>query len=100
MEKEEVRQRVIDIGIVPVLRVSSPKLALAAAEAVLAGGIPIIEVTMTIPKAVDVIRELVMSMSTDVIIGAGTVLDAQSAQQCLDAGAEFLVSPVCDPKTM
>ena len=100
MEKEAIRQQIIDIGIVPVLRVSSPKLALAAAEAVLAGGIPIIEVTMTIPKAVDVIRELVMSMSSDVIVGAGTVLDVQAAQQCLDSGAEFLVSPVFDLETV
>src|SRR5262245_42138621 len=100
MEKEAIRQQIIDIGIVPVLRVSSPKLAMAAAEAVLAGGIPIVEVTMTIPKAVDVIRELVMSMSSDVIVGAGTVLDAQAAQQCLDSGAEFLVSPVFDLETI
>src|SRR5262245_7924528 len=100
MKKEEVRQQIIDIGIVPVLRVSSPKLAIAAAEAVLAGGIPIVEVTMTIPKAVDVIRELVMSMSSNVIVGAGTVLDAQAAQQCLDSGAEFLVSPVFDLETI
>ena len=100
MKKEEIRQQIIDIGIVPVLRVSSPKLAMAAAEAVLAGGIPIVEVTMTIPKAVDVIRELVMSMSSNVIVGAGTVLDAQAAQQCLDSGAEFLVSPVFDLETI
>jgi len=100
MKKEEVRQRVIDIGIVPVLRVSSPEFAVAAAEAVLAGGIPIVEVTMTIPKAVDVIRQLVRSLSSDVIVGAGTVLDAQTARQCLDAGAEFLVSPVFDLETV
>jgi 2-dehydro-3-deoxyphosphogluconate aldolase/(4S)-4-hydroxy-2-oxoglutarate aldolase len=100
MKREKIWQQITDIGIVPVLRLSSPKLALAAAEAVLAGGIPIVEVTMTIPKAVDVIRELVMSMSSDVIVGAGTVLDAQSAQRCLDAGAEFLVSPVFDVATV
>ena len=100
MKKAEVQQRIIDIGIVPVLRVSSPKLALAAAEAVLGGGIPIIEVTMTIPDAIDVIRKLVRSMTSDVIVGAGTVLNAQAAQQCLDAGAEFLVSPVFDLETV
>ena len=100
MKKEEVRQRIIDIGIVPVLRVSSSKLAVAATEAVLAGGIPIIEVTMTIPNAVDVIRELVILMRSDVIVGAGTVLDARAAQQCLDVGAEFLVSPVFDLQTV
>jgi 2-dehydro-3-deoxyphosphogluconate aldolase / (4S)-4-hydroxy-2-oxoglutarate aldolase len=94
MKKEEVRQRIIDIGIVPVLRVSSSAMAFAAAEAVCRGGIPIIEVTMTIPKAVDVIRKLTASMGTDVMVGAGTVLDPQTAQRCVDAGAEFLVSPV------
>jgi 2-dehydro-3-deoxyphosphogluconate aldolase/(4S)-4-hydroxy-2-oxoglutarate aldolase len=100
MKKEQIQRQITDICIVPVLRVSSPKLALAAAEAVVSGGIPIVEVTMTIPKAVDVIRELVMSMGNDVIVGAGTVLDVQSAQRCLDAGAEFLVSPVFDVETV
>jgi len=100
MKKEEIRDRIIDIGIVPVLRVSSSEFALTAAEAVLAGGIPIVEVTLTVPKAFDVIRELVASMSSDVIVGAGTVLDAEAAQQCLDAGAEFLVSPIFDLETV
>jgi 2-dehydro-3-deoxyphosphogluconate aldolase/(4S)-4-hydroxy-2-oxoglutarate aldolase len=96
MKKEDVRQQIIDLGIVPVLRVSSPALALAAAEAVCNGGIKILEVTMTIPDAVEVIRKLVVSMTSDVIVGAGTVLDAETAQRCLDAGAEFLVSPIFD----
>src|SRR5215831_14956923 len=94
MNKDKVRQQIIDVGIVPVLRVSSPSLAVAAAESVYQGGIPILEVTMTVPKATDVIRELVSSMPNDVIVGAGTVMDEQMVQQCLDAGAEFIVSPV------
>ncbi len=100
MNKEEIRQRIVGIGVVPVLRVSTAKLALEAADAVLAGGIPIVEVTLTIPKAVDVIRELVTSMGAEVIIGAGTVLNADAAQQCLDAGAEFIVGPIFDPETV
>jgi 2-dehydro-3-deoxyphosphogluconate aldolase/(4S)-4-hydroxy-2-oxoglutarate aldolase len=96
MTKEEVRQKVIDSGIIPVLRVSSPSLALEAAEAVREGGINLLEITMTIPNAVDVIRKLVSSMGNNVIVGAGTVLDERSAQQCLDSGAEFLVSPIFD----
>jgi 2-dehydro-3-deoxyphosphogluconate aldolase/(4S)-4-hydroxy-2-oxoglutarate aldolase len=96
MTKEEVRQKVIDSGIIPVLRVSSPSLALEAAEAVREGGINLLEITMTIPNAVDVIRKLVSSMRNNVIVGAGTVLDERSAQQCLDSGAEFLVSPIFD----
>jgi len=100
MKKEEVRQHIIDIGVVPVLRVSSPQLALAAADAVCAGGVKILEVTMTIPKAVEVIRELVSSLPTDVIVGAGTVLNARAAQDCIDAGAEFLVGPAFDRETV
>src|SRR5262249_26676350 len=60
------------------------------------GGINLLEITMTIPNAVDVIRKLVSSMGNNVIVGAGTVLDERSAQQCLDNGAEFLVSPIFD----
>jgi 2-dehydro-3-deoxyphosphogluconate aldolase/(4S)-4-hydroxy-2-oxoglutarate aldolase len=95
--KEEVRKRILAVGIVPVLRAPSPESALAAARAVWAGGIPIVEVTMTVPGAVDVIRELLRSMGGAALIGAGTVLDEQAAAECLDAGAEFLVSPGFDP---
>ena len=64
-----------------------------AADAVCEGGIPIVEITMTVPGAVDVIRELTKSGSSDVLVGAGTVLNAEAARRCLDAGAQFLVSP-------
>jgi 2-dehydro-3-deoxyphosphogluconate aldolase/(4S)-4-hydroxy-2-oxoglutarate aldolase len=100
MRKEEVRQRILDIGIVPVVRASSAKLAIAAVKAICAGGIPIIEMTMTVPGAIDVIRELSASMGAEILIGAGTVLDADTAKRCLDAGAEFIVSPAIDPDTV
>ena len=64
-----------------------------AADAVCEGGIPIVEITMTVPGAVDVIRELTKGGSSDVLVGAGTVLNAEAARRCLDAGAQFLVSP-------
>jgi 2-dehydro-3-deoxyphosphogluconate aldolase / (4S)-4-hydroxy-2-oxoglutarate aldolase len=64
-----------------------------AADAVRKGGISIVEITMTVPCAVDVIRELTKSAGTDILVGAGTVLNAEMARCCLDAGAEFLVSP-------
>lgn len=64
-----------------------------AADAVYEGGIPIVEITMTVPGAVDVIRELAKGGSSDVSVGAGTVLNVESARRCLDAGAQFLVSP-------
>lgn len=100
MTKEQVRQKVLEIGIVPVVRAASGQQAIQAAEAVCAGGIPIVELTMTVPGAVDVIAQLAKSMSNDVLIGAGTVLDAETARRCLDAGAQFLVSPGTDLPTI
>jgi 2-dehydro-3-deoxyphosphogluconate aldolase/(4S)-4-hydroxy-2-oxoglutarate aldolase len=93
MDKEAVRARIVDIGIVPVVRASSAREALIASEAVCEGGIPIVEVTMTVPGAIDVIRELAKHNSSKVLIGAGTVLDVEAARRCEDAGAQFLVSP-------
>ena len=93
MKKEDVARRIVEVGIVPVVRASSAELAMAAARAICEGGIPIIELTMTVPGAVEAIRELKRSLGSEVLVGAGTVLDAESAAQCLEAGAEFLVSP-------
>lgn len=100
MTKEQVRQKVLEIGIVPVVRASSGQQAIQAAEAVCTGGISIVELTMTVPGAIEVIAQLVKSMSNDVLVGAGTVLDAETAQRCLDAGAQFLVSPGTDLPTI
>ncbi|HKN75108.1 MAG TPA: bifunctional 4-hydroxy-2-oxoglutarate aldolase/2-dehydro-3-deoxy-phosphogluconate aldolase [Candidatus Acidoferrum sp.] len=93
MDKQKVRERIIEIGIVPVVRASSAGEACIAAEAVCQGGIPIVEITMTVPGAVELIRELVRNCGSQVLIGAGTVLNADAARRCIDAGAEFLVSP-------
>jgi 2-dehydro-3-deoxyphosphogluconate aldolase/(4S)-4-hydroxy-2-oxoglutarate aldolase len=93
MDKQRVRERIVGIGIVPVVRASSAGEACIAAEAVCRGGIPIVEITMTVPGAIELIRELVRNCGPEVLIGAGTVLNAETARRCLDAGAEFLVSP-------
>jgi 2-dehydro-3-deoxyphosphogluconate aldolase/(4S)-4-hydroxy-2-oxoglutarate aldolase len=93
MNKQKVHDRIAEIGVVPVVRASSSREALIAAEAVCQGGIPIVEITMTVPGAVEVIRELSKSSASEVLIGAGTVLDPETARRCLDAGAQFLVSP-------
>jgi 2-dehydro-3-deoxyphosphogluconate aldolase / (4S)-4-hydroxy-2-oxoglutarate aldolase len=100
MNKEQVRRKIVQIGIVPVVRASSGKQAIQACEAVCAGGIPIVELTMTVPGVVEVIQQLVKSMGAEVLIGAGTVLDSEAAQRCLDAGAQFLVSPGFDLATV
>ncbi len=100
MDKQEVRDRIIEIGIVPVVRASSAGEACVAADAVCQGGIPIVEITMTVPGAMDVIRDLVKNCASDVLIGAGTVLNPEAARRCLDAGAQFLVSPGLNLKTV
>ena len=100
MTKQEATARLVAIGIVPVVRATSATHAHKAAEAVCAGGIPIVEITMTVPGAIALIAELSKSIGTEVLIGAGTVLDAATAQKCIDAGAEFLVSPGFDAETV
>jgi len=97
MTRDEARTLVMEVGVVPVIRVSSTRHAIAAAEAVHTGGIPIVEITMTVPGAIHLIRELSQRVGKDVLVGAGTVLNLAAARQCLDAGAEFLVSPGFDP---
>jgi 2-dehydro-3-deoxyphosphogluconate aldolase/(4S)-4-hydroxy-2-oxoglutarate aldolase len=100
MTKSQAIKRVLEIGIIPVVRAESAAQALAAAEAVCAGGVPIVEVTMTVPGALEVIAQLCKSVGREVLIGAGTVLDAESARRCLDAGAQFLVSPGLNLETV
>jgi 2-dehydro-3-deoxyphosphogluconate aldolase / (4S)-4-hydroxy-2-oxoglutarate aldolase len=99
MNKEELRARVEEVGIVPVIRTSSAEDARFAVEEVARGGIPIIEVTMTVPGAIEVIRELAKSVP-GVILGAGTVVDTLTARRCLDAGAQFISNPALDLPTV
>jgi len=98
-KKEELRARVEEVGIVPVIRTSSAEDARFAVEEVAHGGIPIVEVTMTVPGALDVIREIVRSVP-NVLIGAGTVLDVLTARECLKAGAQFITNPALDVPTV
>jgi 2-dehydro-3-deoxyphosphogluconate aldolase / (4S)-4-hydroxy-2-oxoglutarate aldolase len=100
MTKEECAKWIVEVGIIPVVRASSSKQALQAVEAVCAGGISVIEITMTVPGALETVAQLVKSIGRDVLIGAGTVLDAKTAQSCIDAGAEFIVSPGFDVATV
>jgi 2-dehydro-3-deoxyphosphogluconate aldolase/(4S)-4-hydroxy-2-oxoglutarate aldolase len=93
MDKQVVRKRILEIGIVPVVRASSAAEARTAAECVCKGGIPIVEITMTVPGAIEVIRELTKDASSELLVGAGTVLNPAVAQLCIEAGAQFLVSP-------
>ena len=100
MDKQKIRDRILEIGIVPVVRAASSQQAVIAADAVCRGGIPIVEITMTVPGAIEVIRQLRKSSLAEVLIGAGTVLDVEMARVCADAGAQFLVSPGLNLETV
>ncbi|AYO29543.1 bifunctional 4-hydroxy-2-oxoglutarate aldolase/2-dehydro-3-deoxy-phosphogluconate aldolase [Biomaibacter acetigenes] len=99
MDKLKVMQRIMDCGIVAVVRADSPDQALKIADAVKAGGVEAIEITMTVPGAIDVIRELKKAYPKgEILIGAGTVLDPETARAAMLAGAEFFVSPYFNPE--
>jgi len=93
MSIEDVIRKIGEVGIVPVVRAASVTEANRAVEAILAGGIPVVEITMTVPGAVSVIREVAKQYGEKILVGAGTVTDAEQAESCIRAGAEFLVSP-------
>jgi len=96
MTKDEVCSRIREIAIIPAIRVSSGDDAHFAAEAVMHGGIPIVEITMTVPGALELMTHLIRS-DPKVIVGAGTVLDTKTARLCIEAGASFITSPSFNP---
>jgi 2-dehydro-3-deoxyphosphogluconate aldolase/(4S)-4-hydroxy-2-oxoglutarate aldolase len=98
--RSEVLRQIEETGIVPVIRLPSSELAVRAVDAVLLGGISVVEITMTVPGAVRLIRSLVDRFSGRAIVGAGTVLEAKQALACVDAGADFIVSPGTDLPTI
>lgn len=99
MKHEDVRATIVNVGIVPAVRVSTPEDAWFAAEAVSQGGIPIVELTMTVPNATQLIAHLAQK-HPHMVVGAGTVLDLETARACLDAGAKFLTSPGLNLETV
>ncbi|MDP2898966.1 MAG: bifunctional 4-hydroxy-2-oxoglutarate aldolase/2-dehydro-3-deoxy-phosphogluconate aldolase [bacterium] len=90
--------RMVDCGVIAVLRTDSPGQLVSTASALAEGGIVSVEVTMTTPGALDVVREAVRELKGGAIIGVGSVLDAQTARAAILAGAEFVVSPILDPE--
>lgn len=95
MKRAEVCEFIRKVGIIPAIRVSSPEEAHFAADCVTSGGIPIVEITMTVPDAVNLISHLV-SQHRNMVVGAGTLLDVETARRCADAGAQFLTAPSFD----
>ena len=99
MTKVEVLQALKKTGLVPVLRADSVDKAMALAEAIEAGGVNVLEVTMTVPGAIEVMKRLAKERP-DILIGAGTVLDPETARMCILEGAQFVVSPALNLATI
>jgi 2-dehydro-3-deoxyphosphogluconate aldolase/(4S)-4-hydroxy-2-oxoglutarate aldolase len=100
MEKGEVVQTIRDIGIIPVVRAQSADEAMMAIDAIREGGVSLLEITMTVPGAVGVIENVSKRYGADVLVGAGTVLDGETARACILAGAQFVVSPSLNLETI
>jgi len=100
MEKAQVLSRIRELGLVPVVRTPSADDALAMAETLHGAQLSNLEITLTVPGALEVIAELNQRYGEDMIIGAGTVLDAGAAEACVQAGAKFIVSPGLDVQTV
>lgn len=100
MDKAEVVQTIRDIGIIPVVRAQSAAEAMLAIDAIREGGIPILEITMTVPGAIGVIEEVSKRYGDEALVGAGTVLDGETAHACIQAGARFVVSPALNFETI
>ncbi len=100
MNRLAIVEHIESLGIVPIIRAPTVELAARAARAVHAGGIDVLEITMTVPNALSLMRLLSSELGEDVLLGAGTVLDAETARACIDAGAHFIVSPGLDIETI
>ncbi|MFL6373726.1 MAG: bifunctional 4-hydroxy-2-oxoglutarate aldolase/2-dehydro-3-deoxy-phosphogluconate aldolase [Pyrinomonadaceae bacterium] len=100
MDRNEIIRQIEEIGIVPVVRARSSDEAMQAIEAIREGGINVLEITMTVPGAVRVIEAVSNKYGNEVLVGAGTVLDPETARACLLAGARFIVSPALNLKTI
>jgi len=100
MNKSDVLQRIRDTGLIPVVRAESADQAMRAVEAIKAGGVDVLEVTMTVPGAIGVIEQLAKAYGGEALIGAGTVLDPEIAQACIQNGAQFIVSPALNEETI
>src|SRR5579864_1061991 len=97
---ESIQEIIERVGLVPVLRAKSLTQARAVAEAMIAGGLTVVEVTMTVPGAVDLLKELKKQYGSKLLLGSGTVTTADQCQATIDAGAEFVLSPSLHPEVI
>jgi 2-dehydro-3-deoxyphosphogluconate aldolase/(4S)-4-hydroxy-2-oxoglutarate aldolase len=100
MDKQAVLARIREVGLIPVVRARSAEEAAVAAQAIREGGVPILEITLTVPGAIPLIEALARRFGDEVLVGAGTVLDAESARAVILAGARFVVSPALNLDTI
>jgi len=100
MNKQEVLATIARVGLVPVVRASSADEAMSVVEAIREGGVSVLEITMTVPGALGVMEQVARRFGSDVVLGAGTVLDGETARACILAGAQFVVSPALNPATI
>jgi 2-dehydro-3-deoxyphosphogluconate aldolase/(4S)-4-hydroxy-2-oxoglutarate aldolase len=94
LDRQETVKRIEQLGIVAVIRLRDPGKLRAVVDAIVAGGVQALEVTMTVPGAVELIRGLAPTLPEGFLLGAGTVIDAATAHAVIDAGAQFVISPV------
>ncbi len=100
MNKSEVLKQIKDTGVIPVVRATTADEAMRAIDAIREGGIAVLEITMTVPNAVAVIEQVTTRFGSDALVGAGTVLDTETAKSCISAGAKFIVSPALNLQTI
>jgi 2-dehydro-3-deoxyphosphogluconate aldolase/(4S)-4-hydroxy-2-oxoglutarate aldolase len=100
MNKSEVATRIVSGALIPIIRTPTTEDARIIANTVIEGGISTVEITMGVPDAVSLIKELSQQHGDQVLLGAGTVLNSEMARECIDAGARFIVSPSIDIQTI
>jgi 2-dehydro-3-deoxyphosphogluconate aldolase / (4S)-4-hydroxy-2-oxoglutarate aldolase len=100
MNKQDVLARIAQIGLMPVVRAQSADEAMRVVDAIREGGVTVLEITMTVPGALGVMEEVTRRFGADVVLGAGTVLDGETARACILAGAQFVVSPALNLATI
>lgn len=100
MDKAQIIKHIEELGLVPVVRAASADEAMQAIEAIKAGGVNVLEITMTVPGAIKVIEKVADKYGSEVLVGAGTVLDPETARSCQLAGAQFIVSPALNLNTI
>src|SRR4026208_307934 len=100
MNKSDVLKTIKEIGVIPVVRATTADEAMRAIDAIREGGISVLEITMTVPGAVKVIEDIAKRYGNDAVVGAGTVLDPETASACISSGAQFIVSPALNLETI